>query len=206
MSACQDVRRALTEGVLVPVTQFFYELTQKCDQVEQWIEQQIQQPVEQWEAQQEQSCQALPWWNPARWLCALVTILVKVVVWVTVTVGKWTVVSICQTVTVITSVIVTAVLRTLMWPVSFFACLFTDPAQAFESFLDIFAIAFDAVGALTDLAGTLMSDAAGILDDTVQLIDSLAASLPPPLSYILGAVGSQWTRRLWITCVTCWMV
>src|SRR5262245_677476 len=112
MAACQDLRKGITQGVLTPVSRFFTEWQEKCEQVRRWIEEQISQPVEQWTAQQERRCRDLPWWNPARWFCELVTILVKTIVWAVVTVGKWVVVTSCQMVSVITKVVVIFVLQT----------------------------------------------------------------------------------------------
>lgn len=197
MAACQDVRKAINQSFLVPIEQFFTELREKCDQVQRWIEEQISQPVEQWTAQQERRCRDLPWWNPARWFCELVTILVKIVVWVTVTVGKWTVVTICQTLTVIVKVSVMFVLRTVLWFVTFVVCLFSDPGQAGVALVDGFGIFFDAIDDLTSLAETLMSDIAGMLEDTDRLLDSIASSLGP-LGVLLGPLKGvvQWTRRL----------
>jgi hypothetical protein len=106
-------------------------------------------------------------------------------------------VTVCQTVTVIVQTIVALVLRTIFWPITTVVCLFSDPAQAFEALPDFFAILFDAVEGLTGLAEALLSDVAGMLEDTDRHLDSLASSLGPLgllLSPLKGAV--QWTRRL----------
>jgi hypothetical protein len=198
MAACQDVRQWIAVNILTPVTEVLTELVEKCEQVQRWYEEQVTQPVERWEAQLERSCQALPWWNPARWLCALVTVIVKVVVWVVVTVVKWTIVTVCQTVTAGTKLIVTFVLRTVFWSVQFIVCAITDQTAALSSIPDIFAIFFDAVEDVTDHIGVLLGDVAGMLDDADRLLDSLISTLGPLGAILLGPVKGalQWGRRL----------
>jgi hypothetical protein len=198
MAACQDVRQWITVNILTPVTEVLTELVEKCEQVQRWYEEQVTQPVERWEAQLERSCQALPWWNPARWFCALVTVIVKVVVWVVVTVVKWTIVTVCQTVTAGTKLLVTFVIRTFFWPITFVVCLVTDPPAALGSIPDIFAIFFDAVGEVTDHLGVLLGDLAGMLDDADKLLDSLISTLGPLGAILLGPIKGalQFSRRI----------
>jgi hypothetical protein len=197
MAACQDVRKAITQSFLGPIDQWFTDLREKCDQVQRWIEEEISQPVEQWTATLERSCRDLPWWNPVRWFCEFVTILVKTVVWVTVTVGKWTVVTVCQVITVVVKVVVMVVLRTVLWFVTFAVCVVTDFGQAIASVFDIGGILADTLDDLTSLVETLVSDSAGMLEDTDRLLDSIACSLGP-LGVLLGPLKGmvQWTRRL----------
>jgi len=54
-----------------------------CDTVTSYIVKDILVPTEKWENQLEKQCKQLPWWNPLKWLCWFVVVLVKVVVWVT---------------------------------------------------------------------------------------------------------------------------
>ncbi|GIJ25451.1 hypothetical protein Vqi01_06130 [Micromonospora qiuiae] len=77
-----------------------------CTEITEWIEEKVSKPVEEWEERQEQRCKKRPWYDPRRWLCWLVTILVKVVRWVVVTVGKWVVRTVCKIVTVVVEAVV----------------------------------------------------------------------------------------------------
>jgi hypothetical protein len=70
----------------------------ECVETQEWIEEEISKPVEEWVEKTEQKCKKRPWWHPLRWLCWLVTTLVKVVVWVVVKVGKWVVRTVCKVV------------------------------------------------------------------------------------------------------------
>lgn len=53
-----------------------------CITVTTWIEEEILEPVDTWVTQVQQQCQKLPWWDPRKWLCWLVTTVIKVVIWV----------------------------------------------------------------------------------------------------------------------------
>ncbi len=177
MGACQEVRTWITSKVLVPVTQFITEAREKCEEVRRWVEEKISRPVDEWVSRQERSCRELPWWNPLRWFCEIVTILVKIVVWVVVTVGKWVVTLVCQIVTIVVGIIVTMVLRLIAWLVSFFVCLFTEPLEALKSFRDLWTIVLDTVEDVFGLVTVLLDDVIGILEDIEHLLDTLATSL-----------------------------
>jgi hypothetical protein len=68
----------------------------ECVETQEWIEEEISKPVEEWVEQTEKKCKKRPWWHPLRWLCWLVTTLVKVIRWVVVKVGKWVVRTVCK--------------------------------------------------------------------------------------------------------------
>ncbi len=70
----------------------------ECVEQQEWIEEEISKPVDEWVEKTEQQCKKRPWWDPRRWLCWLVTTLVKVIVWVVVKVGKWVVRTVCKVV------------------------------------------------------------------------------------------------------------
>ncbi len=197
MAWCRNMRRDITRDVLIPVTRAVTELQEKCDQVQRWIEEEIIQPVEQWISTQEQTCRARPWWDPQRWLCEMVMIVIKVIVWSVVTVGKWAVVTVCRTITMIVYLTVNTLLRTVLWTVAFVACVFDDPGVALESLPDLFGIPFDIIGKFIDHTGTWLGDLAGMLDDAILLTDSIASSLGP-LGGILGVLRGplSWARRV----------
>jgi hypothetical protein len=201
MSACRAVRQWVTTKVVVPVQKAVTESRQVCSEVRQWIEEKIERPVDEWVSRQERRCRKLPWWNPLRWLCSLVTVVVKVVVWVVETVGKWAVTVICQVVTVVIGFITVLVLRVIGWFVTFMVCLFTDPLEALKSFRDLWSIIVDAVGELIDFIVLLLDDIVAILKDVERLLDSLADSLGwlgVILGFIKGIVG---LIRSWVTIV-----
>jgi hypothetical protein len=52
-----------------------------CSTVENWATETVTEPVENWVSQQQQQCSKKPW--PLNWLCWFVTVLVKIIIWVT---------------------------------------------------------------------------------------------------------------------------
>lgn len=80
-----------------------------CREVQEWIEEQIEKPIEEWENRQEERCreQECNWWCLCcnKWFCWLVWVLVKIIRWVVVTVGKWVTRIVCEIVNVILDVI-----------------------------------------------------------------------------------------------------
>lgn len=70
----------------------------ECVEQQEWIEEEISKPVDEWVEKTEKKCKKRHWYDPRRWLCWLVTTLVKVVVWVIVKVGKWVVRTVCKVV------------------------------------------------------------------------------------------------------------
>lgn len=76
-----------------------------CREVQEWIEEQVERPVENWERRQEERCRrrSCNWWCLCcnKWFCWLVWVVVKVVTWVVVTVGKWVTRVVCEIVNVI---------------------------------------------------------------------------------------------------------
>jgi len=76
-----------------------------CTDIQEWIEEDISKPVEEWEKRQEKKCKEYPWYDPRGWFCWLVTLFVKVVRWVIVTVGKWVVRTVCKFVATVVDMI-----------------------------------------------------------------------------------------------------
>ena len=76
-----------------------------CHEIQEWIEEQIEKPIEEWENRQERRCreQDCNWWCLCcnKWFCWLVWILVKIIRWVIVTVGKWVTRIVCEVVNII---------------------------------------------------------------------------------------------------------
>jgi len=64
--------------------------------VQEWIEEEIEQPIEKWVETTEEKCKDYGWYDPRGWVCWIVTTSVKVVNWVIVTVGKWVTRVVCE--------------------------------------------------------------------------------------------------------------
>lgn len=80
-----------------------------CREVQEWIEEEIEKPIEEWEERQEERCreEECNWWLLClnKLFCWLVVVLVKVVRFVIVTVGKWVTRVVCTIVNTILDVI-----------------------------------------------------------------------------------------------------
>jgi len=80
-----------------------------CREIHEWIEEEVEKPIEEWEDRQEERCREEPckWWMLClnKLFCWLVWVTVKVVRWVVVTVGKWVTRVVCTVVNVILDVI-----------------------------------------------------------------------------------------------------
>jgi hypothetical protein len=74
-----------------------------CREIQEWIEEQVEKPIEDWENQQQQRCrdEDCNWWTLClnKVFCWFVWVLVKVVRWIVVTVGKWVVRVVCEVIT-----------------------------------------------------------------------------------------------------------
>lgn len=76
-----------------------------CTKVTGWIRQNISKPIEDWEERTEKKCKKLKWYDPRRWLCWLVTTLVKVLRWIIVTVVTAVITIVCHLVADLLSII-----------------------------------------------------------------------------------------------------
>ncbi len=70
-----------------------------CTTITKTIQETIFEPIEQLVSKQETQCKKLPKWNPLRWLCVLVTIIVKVIVTITKTITVVTTETVCNLIT-----------------------------------------------------------------------------------------------------------
>jgi hypothetical protein len=129
-----------------------------CTQIQEWVEEQVSKPIEEWEEQQEKKCKDYPWYDPRGWVCWFVTILVKVVRWVVVTVGKWVTRTVCKVIAVVVEA-VGAILGGL-WDV--IAGIFTlDWRRILDGLLNI------VIGALKGIFNLVRI---GLLIDTIDFI------------------------------------
>jgi hypothetical protein len=80
-----------------------------CVEIHEWIEEQVERPIEEWEDRQEERCreERCKWWMLClnKLFCWLVWVTVKVVRWVVVTVGKWVTRIVCTVVNVILDIV-----------------------------------------------------------------------------------------------------
>lgn len=180
MNACREITKWITENVLVPVERFITEGREACEEIKTWVEEQVWQPVENWVSQLQRQCQeqACNWWCLCcnKWLCWLVVVIVRVITWVLITVGKWVAYLVCKVVTTVVGIVVELVLKVIHRLVTFFVCLFTDPAQAFKNLWDLWNDIVDTVGDVFDLVLSLLDDVIGILNDVARLVDGLGRS------------------------------
>lgn len=67
-----------------------------CTQITEWIEEKISRPVSEWVEERERKCKKRKWYDPRRWLCWVVTNLVKVIRWVVINVVKMVITIVCR--------------------------------------------------------------------------------------------------------------
>ncbi len=177
---CREVSTWITENILVPVEKFITEAREVCENIGQWVDEQVWQPVDEWVSHEEQRCreQDCNWWCACcnKWFCWIVTVVVKVVTWVLVTVTKWVVTLVCHIVTIVVGIVVELVLKVIHRLVTFLVCLFTDPLQALKTLWDLWNDIVDTIEDILDFVVTLLDDLKGIIHDIGSLIDSLGRS------------------------------
>lgn len=175
--ACREVSTWITENVLVPVQRVITEAREVCENIGQWVEDKIWKPVEEWVSREERRCreQDCNWWCLCcnKWFCWIVTIIVKVVTWVLVTVLKWVVTLVCKIVTFVVGFVVELILKVVHRLVTFIVCLFTDPLQALKTLWDLWNDLVDAVTDIFDFVISILDDLKGILHDIGRLLESL---------------------------------
>ena len=92
-----------------------------CREVQEWVEEQVEQPIEEWENRQEQRCREEPcnWWMLClnKVFCWLVWVAVKVIRFVIVTIGKWVTRIVCEIISFVLDVIAFLVNLVLSIPV-----------------------------------------------------------------------------------------
>lgn len=176
MSACREVRKWVTENILVPVTEVITEAQEKCEEVGEWIEENVEQQVEQQIEQAHEECSDWPW--PIDWICSVVVAIVTIIVTVIVTVVKWVVKIVCQIVTVVVGIVVTYIVRVVSWIVTFVVCVFSEPVEALKSLGDLWNIHLDLwIDGPYSLVDTLLGDVIGIADDLGHILDLVADKL-----------------------------
>lgn len=75
-----------------------------CENFRKQVEEKVEKRIDEWVEKRQEKCKKGKWYNPATWICWLVTSLVKVVRWVVVTVLKWVVYTVCKVVNVVLNI------------------------------------------------------------------------------------------------------
>lgn len=79
-------------------------MAQICEELHEWIEEEIEKPVEEWVEKEVQKCKkkkCKKWCLCCnKWFCWVETLVIKVVKWVVITVGKWVTRVVCEVVNV----------------------------------------------------------------------------------------------------------
>ncbi|HYI39925.1 MAG TPA: hypothetical protein VE053_06370 [Allosphingosinicella sp.] len=126
MSICQEVGEWIEENVIQPVEQFFEQLQEVCNDVREWVEREVLEPVQKWQDQLQKVCeeQACNWFCACcnKWLCWMAWVAVLVTEWVVRIVGEWLVKVICDLITVIVRTIVMMLIQLLKWIILFVIC------------------------------------------------------------------------------------
>ena len=180
MAACREVSSWIQENVLTPVERVVTQAREACEEVRSWVEEQVQRPVENWVSQTERHCreQACNWWCLCcnKFFCWLVTVVVRIVTWVVLTVGKWVAHLVCKIVVTVVGVVVELVLKVVTRLVTFLVCLFTDPVKALSVLWDLVNDVVDAIDDVLGLVVELLDDVAEIIRDVGRLLEGLGRS------------------------------
>jgi len=84
-------------------------MAQLCEEFHEWVEEEIEKPVEEWREERVRKCKrkkCKKWCLCCnKWFCWIETVVVRVVTWVVITVGKWVVRVVCETVSLIVDII-----------------------------------------------------------------------------------------------------
>lgn len=171
MKLCEEIGHWIEEKVVKPVERYMKRLEEVCEQVSRWIEETITEPLEKFAEKQEKRCkerECKRWCLCCnKWVCWFVTIVVKVIEWVTRVVTKWVIELVCKLVARLIKFIVMALITLMKWVVLAVICI------------------------LEALCSALLIAAGLVL---LALLLSLAA-LPipvipsPPLPVVIGGVG-----------------
>ncbi|MBC9794940.1 hypothetical protein [Sinomicrobium weinanense] len=104
------------------------------------------------------------------------TLLVKVVTWVIVTVIKWVTYLACKIVMIVIKVVVKFVIRLLKFLVTFLVCIFTDPLEALKSIWEFWKDILDIIEDIFDFYKELVCNIIEYFNDIKTLNCSLTES------------------------------
>jgi len=126
MTLCQEIGQWIEENVEQPVEHFFEQAQQVCDDFRDWVEHEVRDPVTRYREEQQKVCeeQDCNWWCACcnKWLCWFITVVTTFVEWVITIVGEWIITTICNIIVTIIRFIVMAIIHILTWVVLFVIC------------------------------------------------------------------------------------
>jgi hypothetical protein len=175
--ACREVSTWITENVLVPVERVITQAREACERFNVWVEEKVRQPVERWISSEERRCRE----ESCNWFCLccnklfcwIITVVVRVVTWILITVGKWVAHLVCKIVTTVIGIVVELVLKVIARLITFVVCLFTDPLRGLAALWDLVNDVIEAVDDLFGLGVSLLENVSEILREIGNLLGSL---------------------------------
>lgn len=193
MSACQEVRKWVTEEIRQPVEKFISQAEESCTQARRWVEREIRTPIERRRTKTERKCRRrkCKWYCLCcnKWFCWLETIIERILEWVIEVIGEWLVETVCKVVVKIIKVIVEVIITVVRFVVVGITCLFTEPRGALDALIDFWYDIVDIVGDIGDMVSDLLGAVSDLLDITREFILDLGDRLGPLGRFFLGIVG-----------------
>ena len=178
MSACTEVRKWITENITVPVERWVERAEETCEEVSRWVEREIREPIETRRERTERRCreQDCDWWCACcnKWFCWLETIVEIVVEWVVRVVGEWLVETVCKIVVKLIKIVVEVVVTVGKFIVVGVTCLFTDWQGLLDSVIDLWYDLINIVEDVLDLVDYVLGQVVDLLDITKDMLDKLA--------------------------------
>jgi len=96
-------------------------MAQLCDEFHEWVEEEIEKPVKEWREERVEKCKrrrCKKWCLCCnKWFCWIEVVLVAVITFVVITVGKWVIRVVCWTVNIIIDIIAGIISIILMIPI-----------------------------------------------------------------------------------------
>lgn len=178
MSACNDVRDWVTEDITVPVERWVERAEEACEEARRWVEREVREPIERRRERTERRCKrrkCKKWCLCCnKWFCWLETIVEIIVEWVVRVVGEWLVETVCKVVVKLVKIVVEVVVAVGKFVVVGVTCLFTDPQGFLDSIIDFW---YDLIGIVEDVLGLvdyLLGQVVELIDITTDTLDNLA--------------------------------
>jgi hypothetical protein len=127
-------------------------MAQLCREFHEWVEEEIEKPVEEWREERVRKCRkrkCRKWCLCCnKWLCWIETVVVRVVTWVVITVGKWVVRVVCEAVNLVLDIV--GVLVGILFLIPILGRLLR---QVWDFFVELVWQVVGLIGVLLDLLG-----------------------------------------------------
>lgn len=193
MSACQEVRKWITEEVRKPVEKFVSQAEEKCTEARRWVEREIRKPIERRRQRTERKCKRrkCKWWCLCcnKWFCWLETIIERIIEWIVEVIGEWLVETVCKIVVKIIKIIVEVIITVVRLVVVGVTCLFTDPRGALDALIDFWYDLTDIISDIGDLFSDILGAVSDLLDITREFVLDLGDMLGPVGRFFLGIIA-----------------